>query len=294
DIKHVRRDVSTFEHRHSPAGKRDLTVLGTQHATLAKTFKSKPLVGDLWLDVRQPGTLERQTLMENQMALELEDYAMLMSRQDNYLISQALQGSIAMQFGEQNITVDYGIPASNKFSTADATIPVDWENPDADILTDLKNMKLAISRNSGRTARFAWCSSRVMTALLNNENVREFVGRSVIGAQILEQGYVTNLMGLDWRISDETYTDENGGNVTPYLDEKTIVIHPSPDREWGCFRIGSATVPKNDGSGLVEVIGKYAYSGLERNPAAITLYTGYVRLPLIKVPAALARAKVIV
>src|SRR5579872_6954862 len=224
DIKHVRRDVDKFERRHSPAGPRDLTVLGTQHATLAKTFKFKPLIGDMWLDLRQPGTLERQTLMENQMALELEDFAMLMARQDNFLISQCLQGSISMQFGEQTINVSYGIPASNVFAPGAAvpnvsqSIPTNWEDPSADILTDIKNMKLAISRNSGRTAKFAWISSRGMTALLNNENVREFVGRSVVGAQILEQGYVSNLLGLNWRISDETYTDATGATVTPYLN----------------------------------------------------------------------------
>jgi len=297
DIKHVRRDIATFEGRGARAGRRNLQTIGQQHATLARTFKEKPLIGSQFIDLRAPGSLERQTLAEDQIARELEDNAMWMARQDNFMISQALQGSLAMTIDDQDIVVDYAVPASNKFKVGGgvgfSTIDTDWEDPSADILTDIKNFKLAVSRHSGRTAKRAWCSSRTMTALLNNDRFKEFVGRSVAGAQIIEQGYASNLLGLEWVISDETFTNEDGTVITPYLDEKTVVIHPAPDREWGCFRIGSDAVPKNDGSGLIEVIGKYAFSALTKNPPAFTLYAGYVRLPIIKLPAAIVTAKVI-
>lgn len=298
DIKHIRRDIDSFETNHGPANPRALQILGTAHIKMANTFKSKGLVGDLWMNLRDPGTLERQKLMEDQLARELEDWAMLMARQDNFMISQALQGTLSIIVDGITIPIDYGIPTSNKFKynggsgfTAFAD-GLPWSNPAADIITDLKDMKLSISRHSGRTARRMWISSLVMTYLLNNDSVREFVGRSVIGAQMIKDGYISNIMGLDVQVSDETYTDADGNNVTPFLDEKTIVIHPAPDKAWGSMMIGSVAVPTADRLKLAEVVGKAAWSNVEVNPPQLTLYTKYVRLPKIALPAATAKGKV--
>ncbi len=295
DIYGVARDLGKFAAKHSVANRRPLVKIGTQSVDCALTFDEVHLPATPYQDTRTPGTLDRAKLFENQVARHLKDESDLMDRQDNFMIAQAMQGSLTINVDDLDVTIDYKIPSSNKFKVGGGvgfqTIPLSWANPGADILEDIKNGKLAMSHSSGRTAKFAKCSSSTMKEIINSDQFKEFFGKTVDGAQVQKDGYLTNFMGMNWSLSDETFLV--GSTPTPYLDEKTIVLSSAPDTSVMSLKVGSVVIPGNGDRQVAEVIGKASFADMIKNPVAIALYSTYARLPAIKRPGALVTMKVL-
>lgn len=296
DIYGVARDVGKFAAKHSVANRRPLTKIGTQSCDVALTFDEVHLPATPYQDTRTPGTLDRAKLFENQVARHLQDESDLMDRQDNFMIAQAMQGSLTITVDDLPVTIDYKIPTTNKFKVGGGAgftaIPTSWADQGVDLIEDIKNFKIAGQRASGRSIKFAKCSSTVMGRVINSDQFKEFFGKTMDGAQILKDGYMTNFMGMNWKISDEVFEDESG-TLVPYLDEKTLVLSSTPDVKVAALKVGSVVIPGNGDRQVAEVIGKASYADMIKNPVAIALYSSYARLPAIKRPGAFIVAKVI-
>lgn len=291
DILGVERDVDTFEGKLSPAGQRKMAVIGNQGARLARTFKSTFVPGGVLMDLRNPGSEDRQRVAEDRIGAELRAHAALIDRQNAFMICRALQGTLAMTIDGLAHSIDYGIPASHKL-TIGAGIPVSWGDPAADIVKDIRTIKTLPAEDAGETLGIALAPSEVIETLIKNDFVGSFFASTQAGVKAMEDGMIGRFQGLNWFAFDHTFKNE-GGSVTRYLDRNKVVFIPTPDPEWGFMRVGSDVIPTDDKKGMQEVIGRYSYSTLSENPASVGLYSGEVRLPVIRKPAAIVVATVL-
>jgi hypothetical protein len=191
-----------------------------------------------------------------------------------------------------DVTVDYGIPASNQFANGapgDRNIAVSWEDPSADILGDLRRIKKAVALASGHQLRTAICSARVIHALLANDYVTNMAAGSALAQEYLRTAKITDLFGLTWVPDDATYKD-NAGAVQYYIPETKVVFVPAPDIAWGSFMIGSDMVEDDDRQGFSEVQGRYAFSRSNYDPTGLKVFAGEVKLPALRRPGAIAVA----
>ena len=301
DILGVDRDIANFSGRLSAATPRALKVIGHQAASLARSFFVTPIPGGIFMDLRGAGGDTRQKAAENQIALENEALAGVIDRQNEFMYARAIQDdlSITLDSGAGatlSIDIDYGQPAAcqfDAFGAGDDEIPVTWENPAADIATDVRRIKRAVKRQSGKTLTDAWVSERIMVAMCKNDTVKDWIRANPgASAAILQENVIVRAFGLNWHVIDETFVD-GAGDTQYYLPETRAVFTPKPNRSWGFFRKGSDIIPSDDGRSMVEVIGRYGYADLAKDPASLKLFQGEVRLPIMRIPGATARATVV-
>lgn len=279
DLLKAQRDIDTFEGMRSPAGARPMARIGNRSARLARTFKTVAIPGSVFIDTRSPGTFSRSIQPQERVASEQRLLAEVIARQDEYMISQALQGSLAMEIDGLDHTVDYGI----------TPVEVDdsWAASDTDIIADVRAVKVAVSEASGRVPVHAWCGPEVIEALIKNDHVRQYFASTPQGAAFIEQGKIGRFQGIEWHECHGTYTLENG-TVTRFIPEDVVIFTPNADPEWGFMAVGTDMVPNDDRKGFSEVSGIYSFAHADINPPSMALFVGKVRLPIIRVPGAIA------
>ena len=301
DILGVSRDVAKFSSPLAAATPRGLKVIGHQTATLAHSFFVTPIPGGIFMDLRGEGGTARQDAATKRIALETGELADTIDRQNEFLYAKAIQDDLTVTIdagaaGSIAVSVAYGMPSTNKFDAIGAgaqEIPVAWDNPSAKISEDVRRIKRAVKRASGKTLTDAWVSPRIMHAMCINDDVKDWLrANPAVSAAVLSEGVIVRAFGLNWHEIDETYVD-SADAVQYYLPETRAVFTPTPNRSWGFFRKGSTVIPTDDGRGMREVIGRYGYSDLIKDPATLKLFQGECRLPVIRIPGATARATVL-
>lgn len=292
DIRGISRDVGTFEGKHSPAGTRKLDVIGQQIATLARTFKSTLIQGSWLTGLRRVGSDDLQPLAEEQIARAALGLRQVIDRQDEFMIAQALQGTLAMTIDGIAHSIDYKIPASHQLSVG-AGIPVAWSDPSANVMRDINSIKDLVAKDSGYSVATAFCSSKVIEYLISNEATLGFFGSTPAGVQALTEGRIGRFMGINWVAVDQRYIASDGVTATRYLDEKKVVFVPTPNTDWGSFGVGTDVVPEDGDAGMKEVRGLYAYTRGKHNPASVELFAGKVRIPMLRTPSAVVVAQVV-
>lgn len=295
DILGVPRDIDTFEGHLSPAGTRAMEVISNQTATLARTFKSVFVPGGVLMDLRNPGTETRQRIAQDRIGIELQALGKLINRQNEFLISQALQDKLVVTIDGLAHTISYFFSATHKLLViggGGGNAPLAWTDPAADVVTDIRVWKVRIAEDSGFVPTTVWTSSEVIDALIKNDFVQSYFASTQAGVQALTEGRIGRFMGLNWIAFDGTFKN-SAGAITRYLDKRDLIMMPNSNPEWGFFRLGSDVIPTDDKRNMTEVIGRYAYSTLTENPAAIALFAGEQRLPIIRIPDALLVARVL-
>ncbi len=290
DILKQDRDIDTFEGDLSPAGQRKLHVIGNRSAKLMHTFKSVYVPGFTLMDLRNPGTQTRQRIAEDTVGRELLALSQLLDRQDEFMIARALQGSLTVKIDGLAHTIDYGFSNTHK-PTVGSGIPLAWSDLAADVLKDIQEWKRLIAEDSGYQASDVWCSTETIQKLIKNDFVQSYFASTPQGVEALTRGVIGQFMGLTWHAYDGTYKD-SAGVLQRFIPKDVCIVCPGPDMEWGFWREGSDVVPTDDKRNIQEVVGKYAYSTINENPASIALYTGYRRLPIVRKPDALVVATI--
>ncbi len=294
DIQRPARDVGTFEGPFSPAGTRKMEVIGHQSANLIRTFKSTFIPGNVLLDLRREGGEDRERAAERRVAKETLSLRRLLDRQDEYMISRSLHGALAVTIDGMAHAIDYKFSDSHKFENGKvgADIPVSWDDPGADLIEDIKNIKKRVAEDSGYTLRTVMVGSDVIAAILKNDVITNLIAGSAMAEEYARSGMIREFQGLSWIVNDATYKPD-GGAVTYYIDRDKAIFLPEPSEEIGYFRVGSEMVQDDDERGMSEVVGRFAFTRTKYNPASLELFAGEVRMPVIRIPDALATAKVL-
>lgn len=295
DIEKVQRDVDAFEGKLSPAGTRAMKIIANRTARLIRSFKSTFIPGGVLVDLRNPGTTQRQTIAEDTVGRESQALANLLDRQNEFLIAKALQDDLSVKIDDLTHAVSYEFSATHKNLTPGGggqNVPLVWNDPGADIVADIRRFRTLISEDSGFDPVTVWTSSEVIDALIKNDFVQSYFASTPAGVQALTEGSIGRFYGLNWRAYDQTYVD-SAGAVQRFIPKDRIIITPAPSNIWGFLRRGSDVIPTDDKQSIHEVIGRYSYSDITMNPASIALYAGEVRMPIIRRPDAILVAKVL-
>jgi hypothetical protein len=292
DIEAIERDVDNFEGLLSQAGTRQMRRIGQQTATLVRTFKSKFIPGAVLQNLRNPGSTSRAQVAQGTIAREAMSLREIIDRQTEWLLSQCIQGSIALTVDGISVTIDMAIPAANEF-TVGGGIPVSWGDPAAKITTDLEAIIRSVEELSGYTPKRAYTSRKILDAMVNNDVIQFVLSGNQKGREMLETGSIGTFWGIDW--IPYSVTSKGLGSADPvvrHIDEDRIVFLPEAPG-WNKFFSSPELVPSDDRKTMVEENGIVAYSDVTLNPVSGVIYAAHKRLPVLTVPAAVAIADVI-
>ncbi len=293
DVETVERDLGDFEGPDSPATPRKLTKIGEKTATLLRAFKSKRIPGNQLINLRNPGSVARSRVAQDFVGREELSLRRYVDRIREWAYAKALQGVITGNSDSVPFTITMGIPTENIFGRALGSpqdIPQDWDDPGADIITDLEKIIDSIEVNHGYTPKTAYTSRRVIKSMVNNDVIQFVLSGSSKGREMLEKGSIGHFWGIDW--VPYTQTSKAGAVVTRHLDDRRVVFVPEADGEWSSAYEGSEVIPADDGDSMIEVFGLNSYSETKKNPTGAVIYIVYKFLPVLKVPGAITYADV--
>lgn len=295
DIMRVQRDIDTFEGKLSPAGTRKMQVIANRTARLLRSFKSTFVPGGVLQDLRNPGTIQRQTIAEDTVGRENKELGSLLDRQNEYLIARAIQDDLSVVIDDLEVSVDYEFSASHKVllpGTGGNNVATVWNDAAAMITQDLQKWKKAVVADSGRQPTDIWTSSDVIAAMIENDFIQGYFTATPQGVAMLTEGSIGRFYGLNWHVYDYEFINA-AGVAERFIPADRIIMTCQPSNDVAYLRRGSDVIPTDDKQNLHEVAGRYAYSEITTNPGSIALYAGEVRLPIIRLPDAFLVAKVL-
>lgn len=277
-----------FVHPGAQATKLKLSKRGEQSASTLMTFTYKDVPAEMTANLREMGTNQRaEQRVQRWVSQELAQMRMNVGDQlDEFMLAGMLSGgSLAITVEDVTHTIDYQIPSANKGTAGTA-----WSDASADVGSDVETKIIQPVENIGYTLKYALASRKVFNALRKNTLVKDYLARQSIGLDAITSGVIPDLFGLTWIRYDLTYA--SSGSRTRFLPEGHIAAFPEPMRDWTEFQIGAVAVGRKDaGAGLPEfqmVNGFASWFSAEDNPPGFRLYGRYARLPVLKVPAAVA------
>jgi hypothetical protein len=297
DEKTQLEDVGAFTGDNDPANHVDEEVLGNRSAKLITSFDEDAFDGEELLQIRKAGSEEQETI-ENKVAEKMARMSDIHARQDEVLLSGAIQGSATVKIKALTHTIDYGFHAANHFKIGggggNGTIPLSWANVGAKIHKDMDAIQKVPREEAGRELKggIALMGPDVKTALFSNPEVRELVGGTAMANTMLVSGEIPNLYGMRWVEVLHYYKHPVTGARTYHIPAGKVVFLPAMDRSWGEFCRGTVAVMNSSGQ-MTLVQGAGAWSKDFDNPPKRVLYRRYRRLPIIKVPRAIVTAQVI-
>lgn len=136
-------------------------------------------------------------------------------------------GVIAMQSNGQVFTFDYGV--SHK-----KTVTTSWsDHTNSDPIEDIRQMKEDIYDTTGETVTRAMCDSKTWRHLRANAKIKNdiYAIRTNVGSitdKMLRDYIADQLDGLDVRVNNKRYKDENGNTVS-FMPADTFVMFPGGD-----------------------------------------------------------------
>lgn len=246
------------------------------------TFKFLTLNAGVISQLRDIGSQARQragratvTREQNQMTQRFGRYV------EEYMISQALTGSLSLTVNGVSLTIDYEIPSANK-----PTAGTSWGTTTTNILDDIKDWKRRIQKASGRTPRHVFCNQTVMNRLMRNDDVQTFLGSTQYGVQVAEHGYIAQFMGLTWHVIESHYAASGATEefTTPYIADNYLIMTPDFDASWITLQRGTVQYPTTDLSDFQESPGDTFWTRAQDSPTGITLFFKTARLPAVRVP----------
>ena len=267
DETHQNRDMADYV---VPDGESNIVArlgLIQRSATVACLKEKKQLKGSTLAWLRKPGT-ETQKYGEQAVRDELADLDSRLEFRREWARWTALTGILTVDQKDVKFVVDYGIDASHKPTVATA-----WSDVAADIITDLTTWKGLIQKDSGEQATTVYMNSIVMSYMLKNTGIKALMGEQ-LKTQVLQSGYITRVMGLNFIVYDAGYVPV-GGSFTKFVDDGHVFVVTSS--VFAEEQLAPSTDPK---SGYAP--GKFSKSWVEDDPAGIWVLIELNSLPVIK------------
>lgn len=232
--------------------------------------------------VRAFGLQTGTELMESRIAKEQLDMRNEMERTIEFWCANALRGQV-LDSDLNTVLADYLFDADHLPSNG---TPWNSTDPAPNIIKDLRDWKLMIEDDSGHTITgwHAFCGFNVMSALLNNESLRELLVFER-GRQIAEEGAIVRLAGI-------TIEEYNGSFVTSsevrtrFVNENEFILIGEGDDVFAmpfapCVQEGASP---NDFF--------FSKSWVEEDPSGRWIYAESRCLPVVQRPDAIVCANV--
>ena len=269
----------------APSKRVALDPIGHRVTRCIHFAEHKMLDGDRMENLRQIGT-DAEQMVQDYIAQEQLGLARRDANLREWALSQMLTGTLTIAEDDEIASVDYGVSATHK-----PTASVSWDTVTTDIPADVRTWKRLIRRDTGFDPALALVNEGIMTMLLKNTIVKEFMGTGEYKAQIGQFGYIVRFMGLEWIVIDDGY-DTDAGVFTSFVADDKVVLTPAPSKDWMGVIEGSTKVPTDDKANLVSAFGKYSYKTVQEDPAGVKVIVGDTFIPALYVPDAIVYADV--
>lgn len=294
DEKTGLEDVGAFTGDNDPANVMEEELLGNRSAKLITSFDQDAFDGEELLEIRRAGTEEKETI-ENKVAEKMNRMSDLHARQDEVLLSGAIQGSATVKIKALTHTIDYGFHAANHFKVGggggNGNLPLSWANAATKLHKDMDAIRKVPREESGRELSIALMGPNVKASLLAMEEVRDLMKGTNMANQALVTGEIPELYGMRWVEILHYYKHPITGARTYHIPSGKVVFLPAADRSVAEFVRGSVAV-LNSARQMTLVQGAGAWSKEVDNPPALQLFRRYRRLPVVKVHRAFVTAQV--
>lgn len=130
------------------------------------------------------------------------------AQRERMRMSLLTTGTISISANGQNYEYDYGLDNSQKKDSG-----VDWTDPDADIIGDIRSWQQQIKETTGITPTRAVMNSKTAAYFTKNKDLKNAIWGNNAAAPILEpdvKRYLSNALGLTYATYDNMFIDETG------------------------------------------------------------------------------------
>lgn len=214
---------------------------------------------------RQPGTENFDTL-ESEVARHQQMLSNRIDVTNEDEMWQCLRGTLEYELDNGlKISIDYGIPEDNKISIDVADDK--WSNPEAKIISQLRAYK-KLCKGAPPTKLIV--APTVMDYLLANTQVQEYC-KTQLGVQIVEEGVLRRIVGLEIVEYNGGWTDESGDWFNFLGDREAFILPAAPGKrlvaecsesDWRGQRFLNAWEEKKDQHGTWILCGEYSLPAL--------------------------------
>ena len=270
DIVYPHTEIDTnFVDQRGAARQADHETREKKTASLFTDFWFKTLNAGEIANRRRLGSSERDDGGQQYIDDETKELAdRFGAYKTQYMIAQALTGTLNYKVNGTAKTFDYELPSSHK-----PTATASWATAGTNIIADLTTWRRLVSTDTGKQVKFALCNQVTMNYVLRNSDVLNLAGSTQFGVQLAQTGRVSNLFGLEWIVIDDRY---GGSGATTFdtqfiLDDKLILMPPM-DRSWIELYEGLSRYPNAALNGFEEKFGPVSWTRATDSPVGLTLY----------------------
>lgn len=242
-----------------------------------KTFEPTTLH---WL--RTPGEIAR-TNAERAVLREVQDLNQRFDNFAEYCIWQALTGTLVLDYGDVQASVDYQFATSHKPSPA-----VGWDTATPQsIVGDIRAWKRLVSRDGRVTAREAFATELTLAYIFDSFATTgvatTFLGGTLLSDRMKDNYFTTGtlpgFMGLNWSTVEAVY-DDDSGTATLFLPDNALFMGNFTDQRPIEMFIG----PTADHDAPDGFTGKFAKSWIAEDPSARQHLLEWNIMPVITRP----------
>lgn len=301
----------------SPAQRRDLKGVAARDVKLLHTFEEIQIdltVMQLLRNYTEP-TMQNRGMDE--IKRQVKEFRQLFDNLRTAAVIQAISlgniyfdanGNLLPSSSGAAVTVDFGVPASNRNQLTDVAsgtiIGASWATASTDIPTQMRVLRKTAARRTGYPLKYALYGENIPGYIAKNDYVKDWFARHPDKrAQYLDTGELPDgMMGFTWVPAFEAFYEDQGGSFRDLWSPDQVVFTPEPERSWYEVMEGTFPVPTtiNLSADAVaaagtfkDVQGMFGYGLPCTNPpGAFNGYYGDTFLPIIKVPSAIYIADV--
>ncbi len=305
------RKTARQVHRGSPSKARDLTGVAEVPVNLWHSYEHVVHRNEIFDAIRNYDNPEAQAMGQAEIDRKTREHKQIFDNTRVSMIASIFRygaiyfdadGDLLPSASTAVVTIDYSVPANNK-NQLNGIIATKWSDVAADIVGQIKALKVAARKTSGYPIQYAFYGSSILNWLMLNTAIKgQINGNPAYKTSFLDLEIPPGFLGLTWiPIESAFYEDADGTNQDWFLDE-TVVFSPTPTPDWWEILEGTFPVPTSLGnvggdatamlSNLRDVNGKFSYAKLIDEPPGIKHYMGDTMLPVLKVPSAIYIADV--
>lgn len=182
-------------------------------------------------------------------------------------------GKVTVKENKLDITIDYGVAASNKKTC-------NWSSVDADILADIEAMRQALKDN-GQTVTKVITSSKVISVMRKNKGIQTAIFSALGVGTFLTTNKLNELMqemfGFTMEINDERYgyTKANGTKETKryFAENKFVLLSTLANNTMGTGLWGVTPEERAQGPFTAKSMQQYITLSMWQTPDPVATWT---------------------
>lgn len=144
------------------------------------------------------------------------------AQRERMRMSLLMTGAISISANGQDYDYDYGMDASQKKDSG-----VDWTDPDADIIGDLRAWQQQIQQSTGNVPTRLILNSKTEAYFLKNKDLKNAIWHNNAEAPILETNvrqYLNASLGISYAVYDKMFVDETAQQKKFVPDDQVAFI----------------------------------------------------------------------